>query len=48
MEQALRKALAHEQLLNEQLRERVFELETQLRTLQLRLQAQYAGTVDDN
>jgi len=34
--------------LNEQLRERVLELETENKMLQLKLAAKYAGTVDDN
>ena len=48
MEKILKKALAHEQALNELLRERVMELETEVKTLKLRLQARYAGEVDDN
>lgn len=48
MEKILKKALAHEQNLNEQLRERVLELETENKILKLKLAAKYAGTVDDN
>jgi len=48
MEKTLKKALAHEQRLNENLRERVLELETELNTLKLLLAARYAGEVDDN
>jgi hypothetical protein len=48
MTNALRRALIHEQNLNEQLRERVMELETENKTLILRLQAKYTGEVDDN
>jgi len=44
MEKILKKALAHEQALNEQLRERVLELETENKMLQLKLAAKYAGT----
>ncbi len=42
-EQTLNRALKHEQDLNEQLRERVMELETENKTLKLQLQAKYAG-----
>lgn len=45
---ALRRALLHEQALNEQLRERIMELETENKTPILRLQAKYTGEVDDN
>jgi hypothetical protein len=48
MTEALKRALKHEQNLNEQLRERVMELETENKTLILQLQAKYAGEVDDN
>ncbi len=48
MEQALKESLTHEQLLNEALRERVFELEMEVKALKLKLAAKYAGTVDDN
>lgn len=48
MTEALKRALKHEQALNEQLRERVMELETENKTLILQLQAKYAGQVDDN
>jgi hypothetical protein len=48
MTNALRRALIHEQNLNEALRERVLELELQLRTLELKLAAKYAAEVDDN
>jgi hypothetical protein len=48
MTEALKRALKHEQALNEQLRERVMELETENKTLKLQLQAKYAGQVDDN
>ena len=48
MTNALRRALIHEQNLNEALRERVLELEAELRTLQLKLAAKYAAQVDDN
>lgn len=48
MTEALKRALKHEQALNEQLRERVMELENELNTLRLKLQARYAGEVDDN
>ena len=48
MEKTLKKALAHEQLLNEALRERVFELEMEVKTLKLKLAAVYAGQPDDN
>ncbi len=48
MEKILKKALAHEQALNEQLRERVLELETENKMLKLKLAAKYAGEVDDN
>ena len=47
-EQVLKRALAHEQKLNEALRERVFELETEIKTLQLKIMAKYAAQVDDN
>ena len=46
MTEALKRALKHEQVLNEQLRERVMELETENKTLKLRLKAKYAGEVD--
>lgn len=48
MTNALRRALLHEQSLNEQLRERIIELEAELNTLKLLLAARYAGEVDDN
>ena len=48
MTEALKRALRHEQELNERMRERIMELETQVKTLQLRLQACYAGRPDDN
>ena len=48
MTNALRRALIHEQNLNEALRERVLELELQLRTLELKLAAKYAAEVDNN
>ena len=48
MTEVLKRALKHEQALNELLRERVMELETEVKTLKLRLQARYAGEVDDN
>ena len=48
MTEALKRALKHEQALNEQLRERVMELEIEVKMLQLRLQAKYVGEVDDN
>lgn len=41
MTEALKRALKHEQALNEQLRERVMELETELNMLRLRLAAKY-------
>lgn len=47
-EQVLKRALAHEQKLNETLREKVFELETEIKTLQLKVMAKYAAQVDDN
>lgn len=43
-----KRALTHEQSLNEQLRERVLELEAENKTLILKLQAIYAGRPDDN
>jgi len=48
MIEVLKRALKHEQALNELLRERVMELETENKMLKLRLQARYAGEVDDN
>lgn len=48
MTNALRRALLHEQALNEQLRERVMQLETELNTLKLKLMTVYAGQPDDN
>ena len=48
MTNALRRALIHEQNLNEALRERVLELEAENKTLILKLQAIYAGRPDDN
>lgn len=39
MEKTLKKALAHEQQLNENLRERVLELEMEVKTLRLKLAA---------
>ena len=47
-EQVLTRALAHEQKMNEALRERVFELETEIKTLQLKVMAKYAAQIDDN
>ena len=47
-EQVLKRALSHEQKLNETLREKVFELETEIKTLQLKVMAKYAAQVDDN
>ncbi len=47
-EQVLKRALAHEQKLNEALREKVFELETEIKTLQLKVMAKYAAQIDDN
>ena len=43
-----KRALIHEQNSNEALRERVLELEMEVKTLKLKLAAKYAGTVDDN
>ncbi len=48
MTEALKRALKHEQALNEALRERVMELENELNTLRLKLQTRYAGQPDDN
>lgn len=48
MTEALKRALKHEQGLNEQLCERVMELETENKILKLQLKAKYAGEVDDN
>ena len=48
MTNALRRALIHEQSLNEQLRERIIELEAELNTLRLKLMTVYAGQPDDN
>jgi len=48
MTNALRRALIHEQNLNEALRERVLELEAENKLLQLKIQALYAGQPDDN
>lgn len=48
MTNAPRRALLHEQNLNEQLRERIMELETEVKTLTLKLRAKFAGEVDDN
>ena len=48
MTDVLKRALKHEQTLNEQLRERVMELENELNMLRLKLQAKCAGEVDDN
>ncbi len=47
-ERVLTRALAHEQKLNEALREKVFELETEVKTLQLKIMAKYAAQIDDN
>ena len=46
--EVLKRALSHEQKLNETLREKVFELETEIKTLQLKIMAIYAAQVDDN
>lgn len=43
-----KRALLHEQTLNQELRERIFELEAENKTLILKLQAIYAGRPDDN
>lgn len=43
-----KRALTHEQNRSEALAERVLELESELRTLQLKLAAKYAAEVDDN
>ncbi len=43
-----KRALLHEQTLNQELRERIFELEQEVKLLKLKLQAKYAGEVDDN
>ncbi len=48
MTNALRRALIHEQNLNESLKERILELEAENKLLQLKLQAIYAGRPDDN
>ena len=48
MTDALKRALKHEQELNEKMRERIMELEQEVKTLSLRLQACYAGQPDDN
>ena len=48
MTNALRRALIHEQNLNEALRERVLELEAENKLLQLKIQVLYAGQPDDN
>ena len=48
MTEALKRALKHEQELNERMRERIMELETQVKTLRLQLQSCYAGRPDDN
>lgn len=47
MERILTSALKHEQDLNETLSERILELETENKTLKLKLRARYAGKVDD-
>ena len=47
MTDALKRALLHEQALNEQLRERIMELETENKTLKLQLQAKYSGAAED-
>lgn len=47
MERILTSALKHEQDLNETLSERILELEMENKTLKLKLQARYAGEVDD-
>ena len=43
-----KRALIHEQNRSEAMQERILELESELRTLQLKLAAKFAAEVDDN
>ena len=47
MERILRNALKHEQDINETMNERIMKLETENKTLKLKLLAVYAAVVDD-
>ena len=47
MERILTNSLRFEQERNQTLNERIMELEIELKTLQLRMQAKYAAEVDD-